>query len=148
MRRTTGEGTLPRRYHALALSTLAGIATLRGMRPGPRRRHRPKTYARAGAVLGLIIYLIPLAAAMPRTGRGGAVDRAPGIVLARYRQAQLDVAADDRPVLRPPALALPPACMPTVLVPDPAGCEGEGSLRDDVASRPLPAGAPRSPPVP
>ena len=91
-------GALPRRYHVLALSTLAGIATLLAMRPGTHRG-RSSAQARAGAILGLLVYLVlPLAAAMPRPGRGGAVDRTPGIVLARYRQAQADVAADDRPV--------------------------------------------------
>lgn len=118
------------------------------MRPGSSRRHRPTTFAGVGAILGLLIYLLLLAAAMPRPGWGGAVDRPPGIVFARYRQAQLDIAADDRPVPQPPALALLSAGMPAVLAADPTGCSGEGITRDDLASRPFPAGAPRSPPVP
>ena len=118
------------------------------MRPGSSRHHHPTTCAGAGAILGLLIYLLPLAAAMPRPGWGGGVDRTPGIVFARYRQAQLDVEADDRPVPRPPAPALPYACMPAVIAPELTGCWGRrGDVRDDLASGPLPAGAPRSPPV-
>ena len=118
-----------------------------GMRPGSSRHRRP-TSAGAGAILGLLVYLLPLAAAIPRPGWGGPVDRAPGIVVARYRQAQLDAAADDRPAPQPPVLALPFACMPAVLASDPTGCSGEGTVRDDFSSRPVAAGAPRSPPVP
>ena len=96
--RRTGGGALPRRYHVLALSTLAGIATLLACAPGPRAAVARRAFAGAGAILGLLVYLLPLAAAMPRPGWGGAADRTPGIVFARYRQAQTDVATDDRPV--------------------------------------------------
>ena len=113
------------------------------MHSGTPRRF--STRAVAGAVLGLLIYLLPLAAAIPRPGWGGAADRTPGIVLARYRQAQADVAADDRPVPRPSTTALVPASTPAVLAPDPTGCSSVG-VWDEVASLPLPGSPSRSPP--
>jgi hypothetical protein len=101
-----------------------------------------------GVVLGLAVYVLPLAAAMPRTGLGGAIDRAPGILFARHRQVQLDALSDDRPVPRPYAAALPPACVPAVLAPDP----GSGSIAEDghhdPAARALSPGTPRGPPAP
>jgi hypothetical protein len=93
-----------------------------------------------------VIYFLPLAAVLPRSARGGSVDRTPGVVLARYRQAQAAVAADDRPLSPPSAPALTPACMPAVLAPDPTGSSSVG-VWDDVASPPLPEGASRSPPA-
>jgi len=130
----------------LALSTLAGIATLWAMHPGTQHRGRSSTLARVGAILGLLIYFLPLAAALPRSARGGLVDRTPGIVLARYRQAQTDVTADDRPLPPRSAPALTPACMPAVLAPDPTGCSSV-DVWDEIVSPPLPGSPSRSPPV-
>ena len=141
-------GALPRRYHVLALSTLAGIATLLGMRSGSRAAVARRPSPARGRSWACSSICLPLAAAMPRPGWGGAADRTPGIVLARYRQAQADVAADDRPVPQPSAPALLSACMPAVLAPDPTGCSDAWSVRDEPRVTPTPAGAPRSPPVP
>jgi hypothetical protein len=117
------------------------------MHPGTYRG-RSSAQARAGAILGLLVYLVlPLAAVMPRPARGGAVDRTPGLVLARYRQAQADVAADDGSPPRPSTSVLTPACVPAVLAPDPTGCSIV-NVRDEVASPPIPERLSRSPPVP
>jgi hypothetical protein len=97
------------------------------MPPGIPRRGRASTLARAGGIAGLVIYLaLPLAAAMPRSGRNGAMDRAPGIVLARCREAQADVTGD-RPLPRPETLALAPARVPAVVSPGPADCAATGA---------------------
>jgi hypothetical protein len=98
-----------------------------------------------GAILGLIVYFLPMYAVAPRPGLGGG-DRAPGIVLARYRQAQLDAAADDRPPPRPSVSALLPAARLAPLVPELLGRAG-GRDRDELASRPALPGSSRSPPV-
>jgi hypothetical protein len=99
-------------------------------------------------MLALLVYLLPLATVMPRPGLGGAIDRIPGIVSARSRQAQMDVASDDRPAPRPFAPALPSACAPAGLEREPGGCSSaEGGGHDLAAVRPSP-GSPRSPPVP
>ena len=116
------------------------------MPSGIPHRGRSSTLTRAGALLGLLIYLLPLAAALPRSARGGAIDRTPGIVLARYRPAQADVAADDRPLPPPSTPALTPACRPAVLAPDPTGWSSVDP-RDVVASLSLPGFLSRSPPV-
>ena len=136
-------GALPRRYHVLALSTLAGIATLLAMRPGTSRcrssaqrpRRRDPGPARLSRPAARRRHAAP--------GRGGAVDRTPGIVLARYRQAQADVAADDGPLPRPARRRSPRVH---------AGRSGARSHRllergtsgTSVASRPIPGRFPES----
>jgi hypothetical protein len=130
----------------LALSTLAGIGTLWAMHAGTPHRGRSSALARAGAVLALIIHFLPLAAALPPSGRGAAVDRAPGIVLARHRQALADAPADDRPLPPRSAAALPPACMPAVRAPGPTGCS-RVDVWDERASPSLPGSPSRSPPA-
>jgi hypothetical protein len=114
------------------------------MRPGIPRRGRAWTLARAGGIAGLLIYLaLPLAAVMPRSGRNGAMDRAPGIVLARCREARADVTGD-RPLPRPETPALAPAGAPAVVSPGPAGCApadtgalaGASPLRDRLSRSP------------
>jgi hypothetical protein len=98
-------------------------------------------------MLALLIYLLPLYGLTARSGTGGVVDRAPGIVVARHRHALLELVADERPVPQPSAPALP-ACMPAGLAPDPSPCSTAGDGRADLVSRPLAPGTPRSPPVP
>ena len=118
------------------------------MRPRSPRRRRPSALAGAAAILGLLVYLLPIAAAMPRPALGGAADRTPGIVFARHRQVQLDAVSDDRPAPGPHAPTLPSACVPAVRVPEPSGCSSAGDSRHGLAAhRPLP-GTPRSPPAP
>jgi hypothetical protein len=102
--------------------------------------------ARAGALLGLLIHVLPLAAALPPSGRSGAADRAPGIVLARYRQALADAPADDRSLPPPSVPALLPACLPAVRAPDPAGCS-RVDVWDEHASPSLSGSPSRSPPA-
>ena len=108
------------------------------------RRGHSSSLARAGAILGLLIYFLPFVAAIPRPSRAGSVDRTPGMVLARCRQAQADVAAEDRPSPSAPALA--PARTPAVLAPDPAGCSVV-DVWDGLASPPIPRTLSRSPPA-
>ncbi len=110
----------------------------------PLRRGYASSLARAGAILGLLIHLLPFAAAIPRPARGGSVDRTPAMVLARCRQAQTDGVADDRPSPSAPALA--PAPTPTALAPDPAGCSIV-DVWDGLASPPIPGTLSRSPPA-
>jgi hypothetical protein len=85
---------------------------------------------------------------MSRPGLGGAIDRTPGIVFARHRQAQLDVVSDDRPAPRPHAPTLPSACVPAVLMPEPSGCSSAENGRHGLAARRPFLGTPRSPPAP
>jgi hypothetical protein len=99
-------------------------------------------------MLGLALYLLPLYAAGARPAPGGVGDRAPGIVFSRYRQAQLDVVADDRPLPAPALAALPPACAAGVPAPAAGGCTDGGDTPADRASRPASPGRPRSPPAP
>lgn len=114
-----------------------------------RRRRSPgrrlPALASGGAVVGLLAYLLAVYATVPRLGPGGGGDRAPGIVLARYRQAQLEV-ADDRLLPGPSLAALPSASMPATLAPGLAGLL-HGSDGSDFASRPAMPGGSRSPPV-
>jgi hypothetical protein len=84
---------------------------------------------------------------MPRAGPGGVIDRGPGIIVARHRQALRDVVSDDRPTARPHVPALPPARVPTLLVPEPGGCHGAEGAGSDLVARPPAAATPRSPPV-
>jgi hypothetical protein len=96
-------------------------------------------------VLGLLVYLLPLYLAVPRSGLPGVGDRAPGIVVARHRQAPFDVAAEDRPLARPPAVA--PTGLAAVLAPGPDGRPGPAATGGAVASRRAAPGRPRSPPA-
>jgi hypothetical protein len=100
-----------------------------------------------GATLGLVIYLLLLVAAMPSQGPGGALDRPPGIVFARYRQAQFDVVADHRPAQRPLAPVLPPACIPAVFAAEATGCSTSTDARTDLVEHLPSPGTPRSPPA-
>jgi hypothetical protein len=102
--------------------------------------------AKVGAVVGLLVYLLPIYAAVPRPGQAGGGDRAPGIVFARYRPAQLDAATDEGPLPRPSVSALPLATVPATLVPELTGSSrgGDGGA---LASRPASPGRSRSPPV-
>jgi hypothetical protein len=98
-------------------------------------------------MLGLLAYLLPLYGVIPGRGPAGATDRTPGIVFARYRQAHLDVVADERPVPRPFAPALAPVSAPAVTAPEPAECSTDGDARNDLVSRPPSPGGSRSPPA-
>jgi hypothetical protein len=98
-------------------------------------------------MLGLLAYLLPLYGLVPGRGLAGATERAPGIVFARYRQADLAAAADERPVPRPFVPALSPVSSSALTAPEPATCSGAGAARSDLASRPPSPGGPRSPPV-
>jgi hypothetical protein len=113
------------------------------MRPVQEARLLPAV----GVLLGLLVYLLPLYATAPRSGPGGAGDRAHGVVVWRHRQPQLDVLADDRPLPRPTLSALPPACVPGVLAPLVGGCPVVSNAVTDLASRPASPGRPRSPPA-
>jgi hypothetical protein len=117
------------------------------MRRAFPRCGRLPALASVGATLGLVIYLLLLVAAMPRQGLGGGLDRPPGIVFARYRQAQLDVVADHRPVPRPHAPALPPACMSAVFAPEATRCSSSTDARTDLVEHVSSPGSPRGPPV-
>jgi hypothetical protein len=100
----------------------------------------------AGAVVGLCVYVLAIYAAVPRPGWGSAGERAPGLVFARYRQAQFDAAADDRPLPRPSMVALPWVRVPVALVPDLAGSAREDD-RSAVTSLSASPGCSRSPPI-
>jgi hypothetical protein len=100
-----------------------------------------------GATLGLVIYLLLLVTAMPSQGLGGGLDRPPGIVFARYRQAQFDVVADHRPAPRPHAPVLPPACMPAVFVTEATGGSTSINASGDSVEHVASPGTPRSPPA-
>jgi len=122
---------------------------MRQPRPGGRSIRLCLPFlAGVGAVFGLVVYLMPLYAAVPRPGPGGAGDRAHAIIFSRHRQAQLDVAADDRPHSRPTVSALPPACVPGILAPAVSGCSVAGDVQAALAPRPGFQGRPRSPPAP
>jgi hypothetical protein len=111
------------------------------------RCRRPPSLAGVSVVLGLLVYLLPLYGASPRPAPGGAIDRALGIVFARHRQADVDGAADERPVARPFAPAVVPACLLALTVPGPVGCLMAGRIRSErVWHGPFP-GRPRSPPI-
>jgi hypothetical protein len=112
-----------------------------------RRAFFQPRLAGVGVVLGFLVYLLPLYGVIPRPGPGGASDRALGIVFARHRQAHQDVVADDRPVPRPLAPAVLPACPLAVTAPEPGRCSMGGDARRDRASRPPSPGSPRSPPI-
>lgn len=112
-----------------------------------RAARRLPFLAAVGAMLGLVVYLLPVYAAAPRPGPGGAGDRTHAIVFSRHRQAQLDVVADDRPLPRPTVSAVPPACVPEVLAPAVAGGSVAGDAVTDLASGSAPPGRPRSPPA-
>src|SRR4029453_7887814 len=122
---------MSRRYHVLALSSPAGIATLcpciRGRTAADPRR-RP-AQARSWACWAILSF------------------RTPGLVRARYRQAQANVAADDGPPPRPSTPVLTPACVPAVLAPDTTGCSIV-HVRDEASSPPIPERLSRSPPAP
>jgi hypothetical protein len=99
-----------------------------------------------GVIVGLLVYFLPIYAAAPRPSLGGGGDRAPDIVLARYRQAQFDATADDRPPPRPFVSALPPASAHVAFVPELAGA-APGRDGRDLAPLPGSPGSSRSPPV-
>lgn len=99
------------------------------------------------AVLGLLVYLLPLYGALPRPTSGGATDRALGIVLARHRQADVDVAAAERPAPLPFAPAVVPACPLVLTVPEPGGCSTAGQTRRERVWHVPSPGSPRSPPI-
>jgi hypothetical protein len=117
------------------------------MRRAFPRCGRLPALASVGATLGLVIYLLLLVAAMPRQGLGGGLDRPPGIVFARYRQAQFDVVADHRPAPRPHAPVLPPACLPAVFAAEATGCSTLTDARTDLVEHLPSPGTPRSPPA-
>jgi hypothetical protein len=119
---------------------------LDGARWARRPALRGRRLASVGAAVSLLLYLLPICAAAPRAGLGGGTDRAPGIVLARYRQAPFDVATDDRPLPAPSLLALPPASVPAALVPEPAASGREDRGTGFVARPASPRGS-RSPPA-
>src|SRR5262245_7260293 len=110
-----------------------------------RDPRRPSAVAVARAMLALLLYSLPLYGATAPSGAGGSFDRAPGIVIARYRHAQLGLAVDERPVPQPSAPALP-ACMPAVLAPDPSPCSIAGDAREALVAAPPALTASRSPP--
>jgi hypothetical protein len=114
-----------------------------GRRPLGARR----PLATLGAVLGLLVYMASLGAAIPRPGPGTALDRGPSVAVARPRQVDADVAAADRPCAWSAAPALAPAGAPSVLAPDATGCAvpGEGASRG--AGGLSDPGRPRSPPA-
>jgi hypothetical protein len=116
------------------------------MLAAPRDPRRPSIFAVVRALLALLIYLLPLYGVTARSGAGGGVDRAPGIVVARHRHAQFDLVADERPVPQPSASALP-ACMPAVLAPDPSLCSTGEDGRSDLVSRPPVPSTSRAPPA-
>jgi hypothetical protein len=98
-------------------------------------------------MLGLLAYLLPLYGVVPGQGPAGAVDRTPGIVFARHRQAHLDAPADERPTPRPFAPAVLPAPPPGVAAPEPAESRASHAAQRDLVSRRPSPGAPRSPPA-
>jgi hypothetical protein len=99
-----------------------------------------------GAAVSLLLYVLPLCAAAPRAGLGGGADRAPGVLLARYRQAPFDVVTDDGPLPGLSLLALPPASVPAALVPEPAALARE-DRGTGFAARPTSPRGSRSPPA-
>jgi hypothetical protein len=117
------------------------------MRPPSLRSRRPPDLAGVSVVLGLLVYLLPLYGALSRPAPGGATDRALGIVFARHRQADVDVAADERPAPRPFAPAVLPACPLALTVPEPGGCTTAGKTRREHVGHVPSPGSPRSPPI-
>lgn len=111
-----------------------------------RDSRRPSPVAAARAMLALLLYLLPLYGITARSGVGGTFDRAPGIVVARYRHAQLGLVVDGRPVPQPSTLALP-AGMPAVRAPDPGPCSTAGDAPGALVSRASAPSASRSPPL-
>ena len=149
MVRQAGGGALPRRYHVLALSTVAGIATLPGMRSGSSRRRRPYDPRRRGGDPGAP-HLSPSARRRHAAARVGRRRRPH----SRDRLRAVPAGPDRRRGGRPARPAAARAGAPVRVhagragAPIPPDARARGRIRDDLASRALPAGAPRSPPVP
>jgi hypothetical protein len=111
-----------------------------------RDSRRPSAVGAARAMLALLLYLLPLYGLAARSGSGGTFDRAPGIVVARCRHAQLGLVMDGRPVPQPSTAALP-AGMPAVRTPDSGPCSTAGDAPGALVSRAPAPTVSRSPPL-